>query len=69
MRDHPEIGRNDPCPCGSGRKYKKCHGPKDGDEAIGVTTNNPLSQDQTVAPLLPTLILIPNELTPSQRSE
>jgi uncharacterized protein YecA (UPF0149 family) len=20
------IGRNDPCPCGSGRKYKKCHG-------------------------------------------
>lgn len=22
----PEIGRNDPCPCGSGKKYKKCHG-------------------------------------------
>jgi preprotein translocase subunit SecA len=22
----PRIGRNDPCPCGSGRKYKKCHG-------------------------------------------
>jgi uncharacterized protein YecA (UPF0149 family) len=21
-----EIGRNDPCPCGSGKKYKKCHG-------------------------------------------
>jgi hypothetical protein len=21
----PEVGRNDPCPCGSGRKYKKCH--------------------------------------------
>lgn len=21
-----KIGRNDPCPCGSGRKYKKCHG-------------------------------------------
>jgi len=21
-----EVGRNDPCPCGSGRKYKKCHG-------------------------------------------
>jgi uncharacterized protein YecA (UPF0149 family) len=20
------VGRNDPCPCGSGRKYKKCHG-------------------------------------------
>ena len=24
---NPEkIGRNDPCPCGSGKKYKKCHG-------------------------------------------
>lgn len=22
----PAIGRNDPCPCGSGKKYKKCHG-------------------------------------------
>ncbi|MDC0709404.1 preprotein translocase subunit SecA [Stigmatella sp. ncwal1] len=22
----PRVGRNDPCPCGSGRKYKKCHG-------------------------------------------
>ena len=22
----PKVGRNDPCPCGSGRKYKKCHG-------------------------------------------
>ena len=22
----PKIGRNDPCPCGSGRKYKQCHG-------------------------------------------
>ena len=20
------VGRNDPCPCGSGKKYKKCHG-------------------------------------------
>ncbi|MDO8496766.1 MAG: preprotein translocase subunit SecA [bacterium] len=24
--DHPETGRNDPCPCGSGKKFKKCHG-------------------------------------------
>ena len=23
-RDHPKVGRNDPCPCGSGKKYKKC---------------------------------------------
>jgi len=24
----PKVGRNDPCPCGSGKKYKKCHGKK-----------------------------------------
>jgi len=23
---HLKAGRNDPCPCGSGKKYKKCHG-------------------------------------------
>lgn len=21
-----KVGRNDPCPCGSGKKFKKCHG-------------------------------------------
>jgi preprotein translocase subunit SecA len=27
IRNHEEkVGRNDPCPCGSGKKYKKCHG-------------------------------------------
>jgi hypothetical protein len=25
-RDPDKVGRNDPCPCGSGKKYKKCHG-------------------------------------------
>jgi len=25
-RSHPKVGRNDPCPCGSGKKYKQCHG-------------------------------------------
>ncbi|MPM78127.1 Protein translocase subunit SecA [bioreactor metagenome] len=25
-RDQPKVGRNDPCPCGSGKKYKYCHG-------------------------------------------
>ncbi|HMR06362.1 MAG TPA: YchJ family metal-binding protein [Polyangiaceae bacterium] len=24
-REEPKVGRNDPCPCGSGKKYKKCH--------------------------------------------
>ncbi|MGX6570831.1 SEC-C metal-binding domain-containing protein, partial [Cupriavidus necator] len=22
----PKVGRNDPCPCGSGKKFKQCHG-------------------------------------------
>ncbi|MDR2579165.1 MAG: preprotein translocase subunit SecA [Chitinispirillales bacterium] len=26
IRVGPQVGRNDPCPCGSGKKYKKCHG-------------------------------------------
>ena len=34
-----EVGRNDPCPCGSGKKYKKCHG-RPGVEA-------PAQQDET----------------------
>lgn len=26
INKQPKVGRNDPCPCGSGKKYKKCHG-------------------------------------------
>jgi preprotein translocase subunit SecA len=26
VRVEQKIGRNDPCPCGSGKKYKNCHG-------------------------------------------
>jgi preprotein translocase subunit SecA len=26
VRGSEKIGRNDPCPCGSGKKYKQCHG-------------------------------------------
>ncbi|MDD5025936.1 MAG: preprotein translocase subunit SecA [Candidatus Peribacteraceae bacterium] len=29
QRAMPKVGRNDPCPCGSGKKYKKCHGKKE----------------------------------------
>lgn len=25
-RDMPKVGRNEPCPCGSQKKFKKCHG-------------------------------------------
>jgi preprotein translocase subunit SecA len=34
-RDSPKIGRNDPCPCGSGQKFKKCHGAALDDEPDG----------------------------------
>ncbi len=26
VRDNPKVGRNDPCPCGTGKKFKKCCG-------------------------------------------
>jgi hypothetical protein len=29
VRAQPKVGRNDPCPCGSGKKFKKCHGAPD----------------------------------------
>ena len=26
VRDERKVGRNEPCPCGSGKKFKQCHG-------------------------------------------
>jgi preprotein translocase subunit SecA len=26
LKSSKHVGRNDPCPCGSGKKFKKCHG-------------------------------------------
>jgi preprotein translocase subunit SecA len=39
VRAGPRVGRNDPCPCGSGKKYKKCHLPLEegGAEAVDQT--------------------------------
>jgi len=34
MSEKQKIGRNDPCPCGSGKKYKKCCGKQDTTKAI-----------------------------------
>ncbi|HEX3343849.1 MAG TPA: SEC-C metal-binding domain-containing protein, partial [Polyangiaceae bacterium] len=34
-REGPKIGRNDPCPCGSGQKFKKCHGEALEDDSEG----------------------------------
>jgi preprotein translocase subunit SecA len=33
-RTAAKVGRNDPCPCGSGKKYKKCHGASEGPRAV-----------------------------------
>lgn len=40
-RDAPKVGRNDPCPCGSGKKYKQCHGRKGG-TATTTSGNGPV---------------------------
>src|SRR5438128_1953742 len=37
------VGRNDPCPCGSGRKYKKCHA----EQAAATATRAPLPRHAT----------------------
>jgi preprotein translocase subunit SecA len=36
VRVDKKVGRNDPCPCGSGKKYKQCHGKNIADAAAGV---------------------------------
>ncbi|MGH9375182.1 MAG: preprotein translocase subunit SecA [Terriglobia bacterium] len=41
-----KIGRNDPCPCGSGKKYKKCHG-----AAVAATSTAPPPSDDRPAPV------------------
>lgn len=35
VRNEVKVGRNDPCPCGSGKKYKKCHGAAGAEELAG----------------------------------
>ncbi|MBN8530415.1 MAG: tetratricopeptide repeat protein [Alphaproteobacteria bacterium] len=45
-----EAGRNDPCPCGSGKKYKKCHGDASATVAAVASALRPASvQDQELA--------------------
>lgn len=41
LEDIPELGRNEPCWCGSGKKYKRCHMPDD------QTRKNKLIQETT----------------------
>ncbi len=48
MVDNPGVGRNDPCPCGSGKKYKRC--------CLG-TKSDPEVAPKTTLPSLVVLIL------------
>jgi uncharacterized protein len=40
IRHAPKIGRNAPCPCGSGQKYKRCHGAVESVQAAGNQGNS-----------------------------
>ncbi len=48
-RDTPKVGRNDPCPCGSGKKYKVCHGRQGRGEPTNRSTQTQSKQAQTGA--------------------
>jgi preprotein translocase SecA subunit len=53
-RKLPKVGRNDPCPCGSGKKYKYCHGRT---EAAGETADALVAEgDSTAAAASPAMV-------------
>lgn len=58
-----KVGRNDPCPCGSGKKYKKCHG----SPLLPVTSAVPTAGQQSATPPFSFRKLKPHELTPELR--
>lgn len=63
----PKIGRNDACPCGSGKKYKQCHLTSDGDDAgprwkMGSPT--PIIRAMSIANLVPQLPLATLDAVP-----
>lgn len=43
-REQPKVGRNDPCPCGSGKKYKNCHGRSGGPSLPDGVSEPPLGE-------------------------
>ena len=46
VRMYPKVGRNEPCPCGSGKKYKKCHMTEAHDRCIPVDVRNKMLEQQ-----------------------
>ncbi|MCB8951714.1 MAG: SEC-C domain-containing protein [Ardenticatenales bacterium] len=46
-REMPKVGRNDPCPCGSGKKYKNCHMRQDMAASAGTSAGSNGQQNQS----------------------
>src|SRR4029078_4292449 len=57
--DWTNVGRNDPCPCGSGKKYKKCHGLN---EAAAPVSVEPPKVDAAMLGPDQTALLRPSEI-------
>ena len=53
MKNKSKIGRNDPCPCGSGRKYKKCCLHKYRDARLEELTQNQVAPKKRIPALRP----------------
>ena len=47
-KKHDTVGRNDPCPCRSGKKYKKCHGFFQPGEKSSVAAPNSLNDQMNM---------------------
>ncbi len=58
-----KVGRNDPCPCGNGKKYKKCHG----SPLLSVAPTAPAPGQQPPQPPFSFRELTPHEITPELR--
>src|SRR5207237_10199142 len=49
-REGPEVGRNDPCPCGSGKKYKKCCALEAAPSSPSAVVDTPRIDESTLHP-------------------
>ena len=58
-----KVGRNDPCPCGNGKKYKKCHG----SSPLPLASAGPTTGQQPLKPPFSFRKLMPHEITPELR--
>ena len=62
MKQVAKVGRNDPCPCGNGKKFKKCHG-----SLLPVASPGPTTGELPSKPPFSLRELMPHEITPEMR--